>query len=99
MALLYILTSMYLLGYAYQCLSLKEQAKEQHLMMIKIENLRLDVNNIHLDIIKYEGEVVLATLKKLDNKITENYEAVKKDLSELREMARELELNEDQKVC
>ena len=91
MALLYILTSMYLLGYAYQCLSIKEQIKEQHLMMIKIENLRLDINNIRLDIIKLEGDKALATLKKLDDKITEVYEAVKTDLSELKQMTRELD--------
>lgn len=92
MALLYILTSIYLLGYAYQCLALKDQAIKHRLMLLQINNLRLDVNNIHLDIIKLEGDKALTTLKKLDDKITENYEAVKKDLSELKQMTRELDV-------
>ncbi len=92
MALLYILTSIYLLGYAYQCLALKDQAIKHRLMLLKINNLRLDVNNIHLDIIKLEGDKALTTLKKLDDKITENYEEVKKDLSELKQMTRELDV-------
>lgn len=92
MALLYIFTSMYLLGYAYQCSVLKDQARQHHLTLIKIENLKLDVNNIRLDIIKLEGERALSTFKKVDDLITENYEEVKKDLSELKQMTRELDV-------
>lgn len=91
MALLYIFTSMYLLGYAYQCLVLKDQARQHHLTLIKIENLKLDVNNIRLDIIKLEGERALSTFKKVDDLITENHIQIKKDLSELKNCLHEID--------
>jgi hypothetical protein len=88
MALLYILTSMYLLCYAYQCLALKDQAREQRLMLIKIENIQVSLNEVRnqreLQKIKEEGEAALRRLDEIQNVINQDYKELKEGLADLR---------------
>lgn len=89
MVLLYLFTSVYLLCYAYQALFLKEQAKQQRLMMFKIESIQVNIDKYKKDdSFDKECKVALARIEEMQGLLDSNLIEIKKDLNGLRDINR-----------
>lgn len=87
MVLLYLFTSVYLLCYAYQALTLKEQAKQQRLMLFKIESIQVNIDKYRKDdSFDKECKVALARIEEIQDLLDKNLVEIKKDLKDLRDI-------------